>query len=118
MLSDIERQRLQDRVLGLVSKWVGIMGMESWRIHHRWEEAPEASHGASNSAQWENLMMDVTWNLSALHERQEEIELYVVHELCHAMLDEITPEESNKPEERVVAQLTAAFLRAAGGSGG
>lgn len=114
MLAEHERLQLQEAVLSHVAFWQERLGLRDWRIRHRWREDAADSTGAAVTAQWEQMIADITWNLAAMHESPEDIELYVVHELVHVVLDELAPVEETKGEERVTAMLTAAFLRVAG----
>ena len=110
----------RELVKGYVDKWLQPLGLLWWKVEiiyyddpmeiaRRFVEGDGISRGTCN-ADWRYGTATVRLNLPALAEHSDnDIEMIVVHELVHILVNEMR-EEGIDHEERVVTGLTKAFL--------
>lgn len=115
----------RERVKGLATKWVRRLGLGWWvRVEFRYytsKEECERRFGLGAGAggrevlmaamvDWRYLEAVVTCNLRAMEQvKDEELEVYFVHELMHVLLNELEVSDPDH-EERVATWLALAFL--------
>jgi hypothetical protein len=124
-LTDKQLKSQQKRVLKLVERWRKPLGLFLWRILVACEdgESVEASGDAevttyfSVVSNWRYCQAEITaWLPSIATLPDDLVEEYLVHELCHVLVNEMRPpdgqsEADRAHEERVVTQLAGAFVR-------
>jgi hypothetical protein len=129
ILRDKEVRAEKRRIEAFVTKWIDVLGLGSWQIVRSYTVTPLApsesfSEGdtavADVVAHWEYKRATVRFYLlSTVDAGDDEMEMYVVHELVHCVVCEtracqdagIPREHRVAHEERVVVELTAALLR-------
>jgi len=111
-------KRARKRFSKLASAWTKRLGLAWWRVDvFYYDKAPKRfkrKHGrqvaAKMIARWEYMSAEMHVNLPFIAEMtKDEMEHVIVHELCHALVNEMR-EEGHKHEERVCTRLTQAFL--------
>ena len=111
-------KRARKRFSKLARAWTKRLGLAWWRVDvFYYDKIPKRfkrKHGqevaADVFAQWEYMKVDISVNLPLIAEMTKaEMEKVIVHELCHALVNEMR-EEGHKHEERVCTRLTQAFL--------
>lgn len=125
-------QREQRRITRFVKKWRQTLGLNQWRIEHTYHDGPFDVDGSTKSgavgactAHWEYQTAHLEFDVSELANYDDErVEEVVIHELMHAMVNEMRLQ--NLPtgwtrdagdaahEEHVVTMLTNAILYTAG----
>lgn len=116
-----ELQRCYDLCTGYVDKWSKIMGIDRWDItvdynSLKFDEDARTNAYCQSSWQYKSAYLEVF--LPTLKGNSAwEIESLIIHELCHILVCEMRglPDEDGKVnphEERVVTEMTQAFLRA------
>lgn len=133
-MTDAEYKTQCRRIDKLAKKWIGPMGLAFWDIDVicQREEFPVHNDGtqalATSAARWQYLHGTITFSAPGNETRSDDqLENTFVHELCHVLVNEMRMwateemaadknDEGMHHEERVVSQMTAAFLgtRAAG----
>lgn len=126
-MTDAEYEATRARVLAVIDRWSGPMGVRWWQVTHEWERlhdsvehAPASSSTAVRTAartrvQWPYLRATIEWFLPALRDLSEdELEEVVVHEFGHILVNEMRWVEAEGGdnilhEERVVSTLERAF---------
>ena len=105
----------------LIKKWVKKLGLELWTItcdycdSHRFIEIEDSKNAlAFCHVNWPYLTATIRFNKDHLNDEPEEnIELIVIHELMHIIINEMRDDEPGNidHEERVATILSKAFLR-------
>jgi hypothetical protein len=132
--SDRQYRKDRARILKLKDKWLAPLGLRWWHVEicHSREPLKVAEADAANGwrkngecvAKWQYLKATVTFNMPAVADMaDDDLETLFVHELCHALVNEMRnfgAEDGMDHEERVVTALTSAFIwvRAAGEKSG
>lgn len=110
--------QIKDLVNKYIKKWTPILGLENQRIKLRWKnERLVAESGLetlmNTLACWHLLQATITMYIPSLKALdKEELELTVVHELLHVVLDEMR-EYDEKHLERVCETMARSFVRLA-----
>ena len=112
------RKKEQQRVQSTVDRWLPILGLGDWLVTHEFavEHSDERSRQADTVADWRHREATFTWYLErTLPLKQDRLDVLVLHELVHCLLDPITPEEKASEDllEYVTEYLARAILRAA-----
>jgi len=101
-----------------VNYWAPVMGLDSWAelsVDYTYVPCPDAPFAlAKCQADWQHMTAVLSFYLGifvAEDLSDERTEAVVVHEMCHALLSEISPDCNDGHEERVVTYLTESFLR-------
>lgn len=114
------RKKQEKRVQKYLDMWTDPLGLGHWHCSvsyydnsDDYREANGASEGGVMMcyAQWEYQSVHIAVNLPALADMpNRRVEYTVVHELCHALVNEMRePDDNSKHEERVVTMLAKAF---------
>lgn len=110
--------------------WNRLLGLDQWSFTHtlyagklpkEFGAGPNETTRAITRPQYEYLRARVHWNKAAIDAiDDEELEEIYVHEMMHVLVHEMRDFQRDngkacdiKREERVVSQLTGAFLRVA-----
>ena len=117
-LTDAERDAQRERVKALFERWIGLIGLDRWKIKISYlAEGPiEGDDGSfalmTCTARWEYRKATITVALSecpALPD--DELEQIVVHELMHIFLSEMREKDEDlKHEERVATMLAEGLI--------
>jgi hypothetical protein len=123
-MSDERFEYWQKRIKERFSFWLGVLGLDGWQwevAFHR-EGGRDGNRGmtyGSIDASWEYRNMLVNWYVSVIDETNptpRTFDAYIVHELLHAVVDEMGAEvpakrmrAHNRHEERVVTTLAESF---------
>lgn len=95
-------------------KWVRLLLLSDHRIIYKFVNSWEGQLycDALCDAKWQYMDHELTFHLGRVRTMTaEEIEITVVHELCHILVNEMRePDEDLKHEERVTTQLQKAFM--------
>lgn len=99
-------------------KWIPILGLQNWDIKALYMEAQTTSEHAGmeviadTTAAWETLQATIMVYLPVAKAlKRSELEISIVHELMHILLNEMREFEDLKHEERVCELLAKAFLK-------
>ncbi len=104
-----------------IKRWRTILGLYQWKIKTFYHKDPEdilknfdtgkrSMSSAMVNADWKYRSANIHFNMLNVNELPPaEIEETVVHELVHVLVNEMR-EDGIHHEERVVTDLTAAFL--------
>lgn len=103
-----------------INKWTYRLGLRWWKVRADYYDNPSDiirvfGNGdnvvvARSICDWRYATCTLQINLPALLEmNKDDAEFVIVHELCHALVNEMR-EEGIDHEERVVTGLTKAFL--------
>lgn len=113
-----EAQRV--RVRAIFDRWLGLLRLQGWQIIFHWDRTDGAERGHSFRSfmscepDWRYLHAVINVHLGAISEVDDDdvLEGYVVHELMHIHLSEISHDDETyrAHEERVATQLSRAFL--------
>lgn len=125
-MTDADYAKQKSRIGAMVDKWLSQLGLKWWSIdltfHREGIPTTDARDIAAGwtingtcEAKWEYLKATIAFNMPNVAGMDDcDLERFFVHECCHILVNEMCPsertEESWKHEERVVAQLTKAFL--------
>lgn len=101
-------------------RWIFLLGLRWWDVEVHWYDSGKAFRQASGAtghnvamrieADWRYMRATVYVNVPALARMSDdELERSVVHELCHALVNEMR-EQGIDHEERVVTMLSKAFM--------
>lgn len=105
----------------ICNKWIYRLGLKWWEVELNFvidkAEAykmfgydQESVVVARSFPDWRYMTCRIYFNFPAMKSKSEiEVEKIVIHELCHALVNEMR-EEGLEHEERVVTTLTKAFL--------
>ena len=106
----------------LINKWTYRLGLKWWQVRVDYYEKPndiirtfgndniDKTVVARSICDWRYATCTLQINLPILLEmNKRDAEFVIVHELCHALVNEMR-EEGIDHEERVVTGLTKAFL--------
>lgn len=98
-----------------IKKWTPILGLKNWEIKVSYEDMDRIVDGMSFLAEtvctWYTLRATIAIFLPAIKKLdKEEIELTVVHELVHIVLDEMS-ECDSKHDERACETISKALLK-------
>jgi hypothetical protein len=110
----------KDYLRRLFELWTYRLGLRWWTVNVRYYDDPdeivsrfntgERTTLMRNTTDWQYCLTTIDVNLSALKQLdREEIERAVVHELIHALVNEMREGEIHH-EERVVTQITNAIF--------
>ena len=111
----------RDIIKRYLDKWLKPLGLLYWQIDvlyyddameikRQFKDDAEDITNAQVDSDWRYLRATIKFNLAAMAERtDDDIETTVVHELVHILVCE-TRTEGIDHEERVVTQLTKAFM--------
>jgi hypothetical protein len=113
-----ERQR--DRALAHLRWWERALGLGFWRVEYNWHDSGSSAFERDDGnitiarawAKWQYLHLCIDINTPALSSLDDEhLEETMVHEFCHALVNEMREDDPTlKHEERVVTQLANAFV--------
>jgi hypothetical protein len=132
-MNDKDYAAQKARLKKLIDKWVKPIGLGWWNVQFAYSREPLdlgphiANTGteqcvAKTHAHWQYLDALIEWNMQRIEEMDDEdLERAFVHELCHVFVNEMRmwgnaemetekADEAIRHEERVVTQLTNAFL--------
>ena len=129
-MKDAEFKAEKRRIKRYVDRWHDWLGLRWWVVHYDYydvearfqsiEDNEIASTAiAQTIVQWEYLTASIAFNLVATkaYEDEDDIEYYVVHEMCHILVAEMRADRSGSPthenvahEERVVSQLARTMI--------
>lgn len=110
---------LKDRCQSVLEQWTPALGLDRWRkLVLRYTDDTEsimADNGdlgvASCAARWQYLEAEITVCLPHVARMDDaELEYHLVHELCHALVNEMSNDDEEDHEERVVTELAMAFM--------
>jgi hypothetical protein len=108
---------IKRRVKRLVKKWAPQLGLSEWNIACNWLPGGDDPDSAGFrtllqvDAKWEYQTARIDVYCSSVRGMDsEELEYYIVHELMHCVVNEISQEELAKHEERVVCTLARSVL--------
>lgn len=124
--------RERRRTTRLVKQWRDTLGLSHWKVNHTYHDGPFLVDGALDSeavgsclARWQYQTASLNFNVRETAKMSDDdLEEVVIHELMHAMVNEMRPQ--NLPacwvrdagdaahEEHVVTTLTNAILYTAG----
>lgn len=113
-------KRTRNRARRHFEKWTYLLGLGWWDVEVHWYDSGKAFRKASGAtgrnvamrinADWRYAAATIHVNVPALAGlSDEELERGVVHELCHALVNEMR-EDGIGHEERVVTMLSKAFM--------
>lgn len=116
-MTDKEYEREKRRVQKILDKWLPPLWLRNWDIEVRWERgaAPDEAKGYKVLAQvhtlyqYSNAEMTVWLEEVAKHEDRD-LELGILHELCHIILDEMHAYSKDPDHEERVADHMARAL--------
>ena len=108
------------RAAAIFDWWEPVLGLRFWRVERFYHREPSDifESGEANSgtaaviwAKWQYIEARIDINTPLLPEFDDDrLEDVIVHELCHALVNELKePDPDGKHEERVVSHLSAAF---------
>jgi hypothetical protein len=112
-------KRHRKRVRRYLRAWMTQLGLNWWHIEMHWYDREKQFRKADKGlavmriwARWQYLDATIAVNLPAVARMtDDELERAVLHELCHALVNEMRTESLDLAhEERVVTTLTAAFM--------
>jgi len=123
-VTDEEFAQQKDRIRALADRWIGPLGLHWYKIdlaYARDDYQPLGDTSRENSlakcsTDWRYGTALITWNMPLVREQKDDdLEMAFVHELCHIFLNEMRWTASNDGdsldhEERVASTLTKAFL--------
>ena len=110
----------------LFNKWIYLLGLRWWNVTINYIDDPQEIIKifrvtddeicvAKTYADWRYATCNVYINLPQLKQMEnDQIEMTIVHELCHALVNEMRKDGIDH-EERTVTALTKAFLWTDGG---
>lgn len=129
-MTELRLQRA--RVERLLKRWAGPLSLSAWHLEHHFvtnpDDIPSESGktgdvvvpAALTDVSWEYAHGSIVWNLPVLHHMSEEqLELCVVHELMHVLVNEMRADGRSQQtahvnglphEERVCTMLARAFI--------
>jgi hypothetical protein len=122
-VTDAEYEAAKGRIKAAAERWLQPMGLLWWQIDLVWsrENIPSQNDhtstgacGASTRVWWPYLTAEVTFNLPALADRDDEfLDQVVVHEFAHILLDELArcgEDDRWQHVERVTTLVTKALV--------
>ena len=121
-MNDKEYEKLKARIVQLTDKWQVMLGLKWWRVTYYYERENSKTEpncdeghsklGGSTFTQYPYKTAQVYFYLPALEGLDaKELENLVVHELVHILVNEMRYFDKDQAhEERVVSDLTSAFL--------
>lgn len=112
--------KTKEQISSFLEKWVHDTGLAWWKVDAFWHTGKEARKFfkagkdttviARTFSDWRYGEVAIHFNLPAMKSLSvEEIERAVVHELCHALINEMRAGGIDH-EERVVTGLAKAFI--------
>ena len=105
------------RVLALAEKWQKRMDLEYITFRHEFSEAERADDRdceGTTAANWQYRDALFTWYLPRISLLDpDHVELLVVHELVHVLLNPIDPKTHKKRLEFVTESIARALIKAA-----
>lgn len=125
-MTDLQASKEQSRIRFFIKKWAKILRLADWSIRVQYtrdavcvDDGTGYEIGAKVTTSWQYKMMNLEFNLqSTINASISEVEKIVVHELCHAVVNEMREwcgenrsadegsESAIAHEERVVTELT------------
>lgn len=113
-------KRTRNRAKRHFEQWVYLLGLRWWDIEVRWYDnrrdfrtasrAPSRNAAMCVYADWRYATATIYVNVEALARVDDrELEQSIVHELCHALVNEMRKKGIDH-EERVVTMLSKAFM--------
>ncbi len=110
---DSEYIKLRGKVRSYFKKWILILGLRYWQCDLEYRRIPfeEKNVIARCYCKWQYRQLTLEISLLELRDwDNEKIEKMVIHELCHALVNEMQEADPDgKHEESVVSGLTSAF---------
>lgn len=115
-----------DTIRKYIDAWMRPLGLLWWEVKVNYYDDPEtvldkfgnddAVVLARTTTYWEYGTATIDFNLIGIQQldNEGEVEMMVVHELCHILVSEMREGEIHH-EERVVTGLTKAFMWTRGG---
>jgi hypothetical protein len=113
-------KRQRDRATTYLNWWCRALGLRWWRVEYNWHDDDSSAFCRDDGnvtvarawAKWQYLHLVLDINTPALTDLDDEhLEETVVHEFCHALINEMREEDPDgKREERVVTTLAKAFI--------
>lgn len=118
-MTDAEYRKTVMRLRKAAGKWQTALGLGYWRITYEYESeglmpVPARTDGQSVAAtsrpDWRYKHATINFNVPVLADQtDDDLERFVLHELTHVLVNELR-EEGLDHEERVVSELTSAFM--------
>lgn len=117
--SDREYIAVKRKVRAAFEKWILLLGLRYWQcdLEHRRIPFPDKRDDghvilAKCFCKWQYRQVTVEYSAFDMAKmNKEEVERVIVHELCHALVNEMREsDEDGKHEESVVSGLTSAFI--------
>ena len=129
-MDDAAYNKQKRRLQILAEKWIGPLGLKWWKVDIVYSREPIPSSAGEGwncigkaSVRWEYLDAKITFDMQAIEGMDDDrLEQLFVHECCHILVHEMREwcqseglgtdamAAAMKHEERVVCQLTSAFL--------
>lgn len=111
--SDADYLRDKARIWKVFQKWTANLGLRYWKCTCKWYREnfiPDHDQAiATCDANWKYLIVEASFCCDPIGRMaDDELERVVVHELLHALVNEMR-EDGIEHEERVVSQLTNAI---------
>ena len=114
-------KRVRRRWQAALDEWIPALGLDEYHIEVAYYSDPDdfpAGKGddtgrpaAQVISKWQYMGAWLGVNMLEVADLDDvQLEEAVVHELCHVLVDELDPQDV-KHEERVVTQLSKAFIR-------
>lgn len=115
--------KTKERIKAAFDKWLKPLGLLWWDIEVTYHTDPEeivrtfrdpgqgGVVAARTITRWQYGSAYIDINVTAFTDlTDKDIERIVVHECCHVLVNELTEESEDHHEERVVTNLTKAFM--------
>lgn len=120
-MNDKEFAKQKARVVKIAGWWIDQLWLRGWNVEvkcHRgpWVGMRDAGAGfvvpADITCHWQYAEARININLEEVKDlSKEKLEKVLLHELCHAIVNEMRYwEEDHSHEERVVTHMTRAFI--------
>lgn len=114
------RKRLRKRIIRYLEAWTEPLGLSHWHNDVSFYRTTDDYRATTNASENGVMICDCAWQYQQIHlsvnlEKcagldNARLEYAVVHELCHALVNEMREiDENGRHEERVVTALAKAF---------
>ena len=104
-MNDAAYEATKLRVEQMCDKWYTALGLGWWIVTYNWrrdtlnynETGAHLSDAATTRTQWPYRKADIDWNLDVIEGmNDEELELLVIHEFAHILIDALRSQVSEK----------------------